>query len=221
MIHNLILSQMNPRDISNTYAGTYLRFKTPDDDGWYTGYVDQIDRDADETYMKVLKINQDIVWINLEDSRNKICMNFPELGNINHRESSWHVRRAASQQWKKGLRPHLLDTFLHGQEVIDILQPYRAHFSVDAINALYEPKYTDYLQALEEVESGDKVSRAVSKHFAIANHRSIDVPVLVYKTNVVGYYKDNVVNVNECLSFLEPMIRRIVPSGYHSINIRP
>ena len=44
MIREPTLAAMTLSDINSTYSGTYLRFKTVDDDGWYTGYVESVNR---------------------------------------------------------------------------------------------------------------------------------------------------------------------------------
>ena len=222
MIREPTLAAMTLSDISSTYTGTYLRFKTVDDDGWYTGYVESVNRgDNDKAYLLIRKSNGELRYINLEDKQTEVCLDFPTLGNVNYKKHSLFVSRRAVRQWKKGLRLSLLDTRAHSICVFEMLSPYGLHITDSVVDAIYEPTFTDYFEAVETVGSGEFISRAVSPYFAVCNTCDVDKPVLMYKTNIVGVYDGTALTIPEDLSHIVPMIRRIIPSGNHSIFVQP
>ena len=222
MILEPTLAQMSIHDIHATYSGTYLRFNTPDDDGWWTGYVDSATRDRDKSYLVVTKGPNESRCISLGDSRVKLSLEYPKLGNINQKKHSWYIDRRAVRQWKKGLRLSLLRTRVNGNCMLEHLRPYGYSLDNEAIDEIYEPTYTNYFEAVEGVYHGDFISRAISPEFAIANLASLSKPVLMYKGRAVGTYEDTTLSIHEDLSHIEPMIRRIVPDGYNnSIVIQP
>lgn len=222
MIQNPTLSAMSTYDIHATYSGTYLRFKTNDDDGWYTGYVESASDNLNEGPRLVIrKINGDMRYINLEDKQTQVSLAYPTLGNINQKKHSWFISRKATRQWKKGLRPSLLDMRAHSVCVLEILRPYGVRTDDKLIDSLYEPTYTEYFEAVEGVGAGDFISRAVSPYFAICNTAKVDKPVLMYKTNIVGVYNGTDLSIPEDLCHIAPMIRRIMPNGNYSIFVQP
>jgi hypothetical protein len=221
MIVNPTLSQMSLRDIDSTYAGTYLRFNTVDDDGWWVGQVEHTDC-SDGPAIVVTKCNGERRILNLRDNRVMISLKYPSLGNVNHKKHSWFIRRKAVRQWKKGLRTSLLHTKVNGSCMLEALQPYGYSLDNSVIEEIYEPTYTPYFEAIEEVSAGNFISRAISSYFAVANIRDVDKPVLMYKGTIIGVYHDNTLALSEDLSHLKPMIERIVPHGYNnSIVIQP
>ena len=75
MIREPTLAAMTLSDINSTYSGTYLRFKTADDDGWYTGYVESVNRgDNDKAYLLIRKSNGELRYINLKINKLKYVL---------------------------------------------------------------------------------------------------------------------------------------------------
>ena len=215
MIHNPILSQMTRRDIEATYSDTYLQFETRDSDGLFPARVIEVSSD-DSMYMIVRTLDNDIRYIPLEDKSVRISFDFPKLGNFNHRKHSWYVTRNAMRQWKKGLRPHLLNKSLQCSYILDELNLYENSFDSSALLAMYNPKYTPFIEAFESVEGGDYISRAVSPEFSISNTYNSDKPILLYKGRAVGFFDNGILKIPEDLAFIQPMIERIVPNGYNN-----
>jgi len=221
MIREPTLAAMSLSDINATYTGTYLRFKTVDDDGWYTGFVESVTMDSNtKPLFLIRKSNGDMRYIHLEDKQTQVSLDFPTLGNVNYKKHSWFVSRKAVRQWKKGLRLSLLSTRAHSICVFEMLSPYGLHINDSVVDAMYEPTYTDYFEAVETVGSGDFISRAVSPYFAVCNKCDVDKPVLMYKTNIVGVYDGTALTIPEDLSHIVPMIRRIIPSGNYSVFVQ-
>ena len=225
---NRILSDITPRDFMATYQDTYLRFKTRDDEGWYPAYVREVSSQGDGDYLiHIQKLNGDIVVINPKDSHTHINFDWPELGYVNNKYSANYYTRQSRRQWKKGLRSTSITVSYTDQMLVRYLSEYTTKFRTDPFNnesikAIFNPKYYGIEESIEIVIEGDAIARAISPDFAISSVYDVDKPVLMYRNTAVGVVEDGKILMPPSVEHIIPMIKRIVPNGFHnSIVLQP
>lgn len=220
---------MSRSDIAASYSGTFIQAKTRDDDGFYTAKLIDVFLDENrETRIRLVKMNGDEVIVRRESKVVKYNLNWPTLGMTNVRDHVVLVQRVAQKQWKKGLRASSLSTHTFDSDILNMLEVYGKvcnngpSWKNSDIGKLYDVKYTDFHEALESVNGGDKVARAISPDFCVSNKYECNKPVLYYKTHAVGVVEGTTVKVSAEVSHVLPLLKRIVPNGYHnSIIIQP
>lgn len=220
---------MSKSDIAASYSGTFFQVKTRDDDGYYTAKLIDVFFDYDrEVRLRLVKMNGDEVIVRRENRVVKYNLNWPTLGMTNVRDHVVLVQRVAQRQWKKGLRASSLSTHVFDSDLLHMLEVYGkvenngSSWKTSDIGKLYDVEYTDFHEALESVGGGDKVARAISPDFCVTNKYECNKPVLHYKTHAVGVVEGTTVKVSAEVSHVLPLLKRIVPNGYHnSIIIQP
>jgi hypothetical protein len=226
MSRDHVVGDMTARDFSATYADTYLKFKSRDDDGYYPAKVLDVCMSDDKWAVFVEKINGDKVLLDLKDPSIEVDYRWPTLGFINVEDHAVFVRRKAHRQWKKGLRDLLLDVRVMDDRIINELREagakYGALFGKVHYEELYSPEYTKVDEAIEQVISGEKIARCISPKFAITSRYNIENPVLMYKDSIVGVVNNyGGIEIPKMLDHLIPMLERVVPNGYNSISLQP
>jgi hypothetical protein len=209
---------MSIRDILATYSDTHIQIKTKDDDGFYSALLVGCDEDQ---YLSFIKPNLDRVNVRLNDKSVKFKLNWPTLGMVNVRDHAVLVARSAQRQWKKGLRMSSLNCYTFDPGILSDLQNYKRSYRAQSfihqdLHQLYTPEYTDFHEALEVVEAGEKIARAVSPLFCVSNKYKASKPLLYYKTFPVGIVTGTTVEVDPKVSHIIPLLKRIVPNGYHN-----
>ena len=216
-----MFSGMNPRDIAASYEGTVVQLDSPDDDGLYP--VKIVDVSRDNYNIVVRKVSGEHMNVPILDKRYKFSNKFPTLGMINVADHVCYVSRKAQRQWKKGLRLHNLSVKTFDTDLLHLLNEeantdYRA-YTDDLEFKLYDNKYTPYFEALESVNDGDKVARAISPDFCVSNRYNCSKPLLYYRSNIVGVVNNYTVTINEQLAHIIPILKRNIPNGYRSIYV--
>lgn len=209
---------MSARDVHSTYVGTYLRFSSRDDDGWYPALVQNF-HSNNNIIIEITKLNGDTVALDLDDPSVNINFNWPKLGMINVRDHVVYTERVAKRQWKKGLRMQCVNSQVHDEDLCNIMRNeknYGRSFTDKDLNSLYDNTFTPIGDAIDMVVSGEKIARALSLDFAISNMYGLNDTVLMYKSNPVGVVNGTNVEIHEGLDHLMPMLKRIVPNGYHN-----
>lgn len=209
---------MSARDVHSTYVGTYLRFSSRDDDGWYPALVQNF-HSNNNIIIEITKLNGDTVALDLDDPSVNINFNWPKFGMINVRDHVVYTERVAKRQWKKGLRMQCVNSQVHDEDLCNIMRnekDYARSFTDKDLNSLYDNTFTPIGDAIDMVVSGEKIARALSLDFAISNMYGLNDTVLMYKSNPVGVVNGTNVEIHEGLDHLIPMLKRIVPNGYHN-----
>ena len=207
-----IFSDMTMRDISASYEGTVIQVKSPDDEGFYPARLLEVC----DGYAYVKKSNQDVIRLPLWNKRIDFKMSFPALGMINVKDHVCYTSRRAARQWKKGLRLQNLHITTYDDELIEQLSPSTRYYSSKLEYDIFNPKYTDFFEAIELVDAGEKIARAVSSDFCISNFAFCSKPLLMYRNNAVGVVKGTSVAISDKLIHVIPSLKRIIPNGYHS-----
>ena len=209
---------MSARDVHSTYVGTYLRFSSRDDDGWYPALVQNF-HSNNNIIIEITKLNGDTVALDLDDPSVNVNFNWPKFGMINVRDHVVYTERVAKRQWKKGLRMQCVNSQVHDEALCNIMRDeknYARSFTDKDLNSLYDNTFTPIGDAIDMVVSGEKIARALSLDFAISNMYGLNDTVLMYKSNPVGVVNGTNVEIHEGLDHLIPMLKRIVPNGYHN-----
>ena len=216
MIHPAF-GDMTVRDILATYADTYIQLQTRDDDGFYSAKL----LGAEDNGLHFEKPNGDRIVVDINDSDVEYKLDWPTLGMVNIRDHVVLVERIAQRQWKKGLRMSSLRSLAFDPYILRCLkesgQRSRAgDFCNSDLTKLYTPEYTDFHEALEVVEAGEKVARAISPLFCVSNKWQVSKPLLYYKSNAIGVVTGTSVELAPEVSHIIPLLKRIVPNGYHN-----
>jgi len=209
---------MTVRDILATYSDTYIQLQTRDDDGFYSAKLLGVD---DDNGLYFEKPNGDRIIVGMQDSDVKYKLDWPTLGMVNIRDHVVLVERIAQRQWKKGLRMSSLRTCAFDTSIL--MHLYETHrrgrpdyFYQSDLIKLYTPEYTDFHEALEVVEAGEKIARAISPLFCVSNRWQVSKPLLYYKSNAIGVVTGTSVELAPEVSHIIPLLKRIVPNGYHN-----
>ena len=208
-----IFRDMTLRDISASYEGTIIQVNSPDDDGFYPAKLVEVSCDE---YVYVKKSNGDVIRLPILDNRIQFKMSFPSLGMINVNDHVCYVSRRAVRQWKKGLRLSNMEITTYDDQLIQYLTPDIRLFGPELEYDVFNPKYTDFFEAIEIVDAGEKIARAISSDFCITNSAQCSRPLLMYRNNAVGVVKGTSVSVSDKLVHILPSLKRIIPNGYHN-----
>tara|TARA_R110002074_G_scaffold153413_1_gene308490 strand:- start:5199 stop:5891 length:693 start_codon:yes stop_codon:yes gene_type:complete len=216
MIHPAF-GDMTVRDILATYADTYIQLQTRDDDGFYSARL----LAAEDNGLHFEKPNGDRIVVDINDSDVEYKLDWPTLGMVNIRDHVVLVERIAQRQWKKGLRMSSLRSLAFDPYILRCLQGIgqrsrAGDFCNSDLIKLYTPEYTDFHEALEVVEAGEKVARAISPLFCVSNKWQVSKPLLYYKSNAIGVVTGTSVELAPEVSHIIPLLKRIVPNGYHN-----
>lgn len=125
-------------------------------------------------------------WRPAAEYQNKLQRFLPKFGNVNLAEYAVNVKLVVYRQWKRGLSRNMLSCFNHSNS------SGTRQDSAKFWTSLFNPWYSSPEEALAEVVSSVKLSRAVSRNLTIAKRvdRSTGERriVLLYETIPVGSF---------------------------------
>ncbi|NIT99682.1 MAG: hypothetical protein GWN01_01665, partial [Nitrosopumilaceae archaeon] len=157
-------------DLSSYYTNTWLSFMTPDDDGWWPGYIEDVRGTDTNPYFVVMKENGDRYNIPVyAEDNNDISFKWPELGMIYHKKSAMYVKRESQRQWKKGVRPQQLKIYpLYNNHDMRHMVSSRTSVFSQIFWDIFNPKYYTLNAALCEISKKDAKGVPLSKEFAVS-----------------------------------------------------
>ena len=208
-------SIMSRGDIEATYNGTFLEVKTRDSDEFYPIKIMGTDYrgDDDDDNPKVIGRTLDggLIRLPLYSPEVEVRWEWPELGMRNFESFAVYITRQAQRQFRRGVREGQLTITGRGQSMADSLNiDVGWNFeSPGFLKTLFNPEYPSFDEALAEVVEAKALARAFSPYFAIEADPRVDFPLLIYKDNAVGFFKDGELELDSNASHIQPMIDRI------------
>lgn len=130
----------------------------------------------------------------------KLDYKFPKLGYINLGEISIYLYRVPDRQYSAGMNARVVKRFTPVYEEATFMEhlegtqkDVRKYTTMnihngEMLDAIYNRIYIRPLRAVNDVFNAVRLAAAFSKNFCIAQKAYITMPVLYYKTKVVGNF---------------------------------
>ena len=149
-------------------------------------------------YNRPTESYKDVVW----DAK-KYLVDCPKVGMCSDGEKVYYITRTPHRQWKGGFTSNVLHLEpLSHMEFREIGLPKKEVTHEIMVDFAYNPEYTKLEDGLESMKKGKIFSFPLSRKFAIGQKIKAKYPVVFYKSWVIGWVRDGVIDLPKSSSHL-------------------
>jgi len=172
-----IVIDMTSEDINRTYAETYLGFMDEDASKVHPLFV--LGATERNNFNAIIYFDDEREERSFSINDPQIVLTYPDSGAVTVSDNdAVFVSRQAQRQWRRGITSrHLVIT---GNK----------KFDPALVRAMYNPTYIGYAALIAGIESGSINGGALDRNFWIRKNVKYVNPVVMFRTQVIGEYKD-------------------------------
>lgn len=202
-------------DLNHIYSSTYVRSRKNNHIMYLVGF-------------RYGETNNNIL-VNLYDYTDKVDLGrtpfsmddydwgFPALGNINENTCAVHLSRVPLRQFKRTIAASNIRRDVIGSSTFEaigkrapVTRLNNAEIATSIITA-FEPTFFPFKEAIELVTKGQRISAAFSRTLSVGVDPHVDIPVVYYRTILIGTTDGDVINLARPAAHLKEQIQLVLP----------